>query len=303
MARRIVFAALAVWLLLLDVGATRAELTVRGYSAPLHERFQNNSQFIGNPYNWSPVGRTTSGQWVTMVSPNYFLTALHAAPPLNSTVRLFETNSTSGNSMTATVLSGTQIAGTDLYLGRLDTATTYGIAKIAAMPVPSPNQELFLFGVGTNAEVTAQQRLGRNQVDLFVKNFQNSLLGPAVTDVIIYDYDTPTGGVGDDEATIQPNDSGAPTFIIYNGEPLLVGIHWFQYSQGTIPGMAPTGSGDSYVPSYINAINAAMIGEQLTVTAVPEPCSLMLVAASALLVPLRRWRQARRASCGESPAT
>ncbi len=41
----------------------RADLLVRGYDTNLHDRFNNNAQFIGNPYDWSGVARSSGGRW------------------------------------------------------------------------------------------------------------------------------------------------------------------------------------------------------------------------------------------------
>src|SRR5690606_13143804 len=112
-------------------------------------------------------------------------------------------------------------------------------------------------------------------------------------DVFLYDYDVGVGGMGADEARVEGGDSGGPTFAIGAGGALgLVGIHWFNYdpSDGQLGG-----SGDTFVPSFIDEVNAAMAlagsSERLSViTAVPEPSTAALLLVGIAAVGLRRSR-------------
>ena len=89
-----------------------------------------------------------------------------------------------------------------------------------------------------------------------------------------YDYNT-VSGLGADECYLIGGDSGGPSFVDVNGQLALVGIHY--YNGGT-PGPGDIGpiSGDSFVPYYINQLNANMGGSRVSVV-VPEPASLALV--------------------------
>lgn len=287
---------------LLHCGAAHAELLVRGFDTQSHDRFSNSDQFIGDAYDWSGIGRTESSRWVTMISPHYFLSASHFPPASGETVTFYATNDVNGPVQQVTVQSGTAIQGSDIWLGRLTSAVNFGTFAVADIGPPSSyiNQELYLFGLASGFPTTAQMRLGRNQIDAFIDNFQDDVLGPTVTDVIVYDYDDPTGGVGNDEARANGGDSGAPSFLILQGQPALVGLHWFQLGPGDFG--PNSGTGDSFVPNYIDAINAAMLGEQLTVITVPEPSSLSLLGLSLLTLPLVRRKSANRSDADASRA-
>lgn len=265
---------------------TRADLLVRGYDANLHDRFNNSSQFIGNPYDWSGVARSSGGQWATMVSANYFLSAAHFAPNIGDTLTIYGSNSTSGPQQVVNIVGGQQIAGSDVWLGRIDTATNFATYSVIA-PTDLTGQTAYLLGVASGFPTEAQMRFGRNTVEAFFPNFSDPGLGSTVGDIYIYDYDTPTGGVGPDEAMVQGGDSGAPSFLIVNNRPAILGFHWFQYTGDF--GDAAAGSGDTAIPGYISAINQAMVGQQLSIVIVPEPGSMALVG-----LPLLAWGLRRR---------
>ena len=90
--------------------------------------------FIGQPYNWSGVGESNGGSWATMISPSFFLSATHDHPGAGSTVTFYSGNSASGQSYVATVEGGSQIAGSDVWLGYLSQPIPAS-AHIADYPV------------------------------------------------------------------------------------------------------------------------------------------------------------------------
>src|SRR5689334_11694979 len=103
----------------------QAELLVRWYVPNEHERFNNSPLFIGQPYDWSGVGRTAPGHWATMVSPHYFLSATHSHPGVGDVITFYGTNDVNGPTQNVTVMSGTAVAGTDIWLGRVDNPTGF----------------------------------------------------------------------------------------------------------------------------------------------------------------------------------
>lgn len=261
----------------------RADLLVRGYAPLLHDRFNNHPSFIGSGIDWSGVGQTSNGRWGTMISDNYFLSAAHFAPTIGDTLTFFGTNDVAGPQQVVNIIGGQTIAGSDLWLGQIDQATNFASYSVVS-PTNLVGQSVFMFGVAGGFPTGAQMRVGRNTIE--------SLSGFPVQDlpnpnVYIYDYDDPTGGVGDDEAIVIGGDSGAPSFIMVGNTPVLLGIHWFRYDGPVYDSVS--GSGDSAVPNYINALNQAMVGQQLSIVFVPEPSAMILVG-----VTLTAWRLRQR---------
>lgn len=275
-------------------------IVIQGFDPNKHNRFNNSPEFIGNPFSWAGVGLSNTGTWGTLISPSYVVSAFHSPP--TGLMRFYQTNDPNGPFIERNVLPGVQIAGSDMILSRLASPVTgiapIGVASFQAL-ADANGQTMFTIGL-SNGPATSQnnQRFGRNTIDGIIPNFSDPNLGATVGNVIVFDYDNP-GGVGADESHVQGGDSGGPSIIVSNGQLALVGIHWFQYMAGELPGSRP-GSGDTFVSSYINQLNAAMVGESLTlvsVQAVPEPSSLLavvLVLGGYSLAIRRRASQTRR---------
>lgn len=282
---------------LLSATPAKAALVVQGYNADLHDRFNNNPSFIGNPYDWSGVGRRnvdSGSRWGTLISPSFLVTATHF--PVTGTVRFYGTNDPNGpfaeRSVAQSIIltqagqPGTPLIS-DITLIRLN-APVANTAYYPILNLPSNsgylNQTIFTFGQAAGTSVTSQ-RLGRNQIEAVIPNAEVRVNGIDYrNDVFLFDYDNP-GGVGADESYVQSGDSGAPSFIIVNGQPALVGLHWFQYTTQNFGGIYGFGSGDSLISSFVDELNDAMAGtgssERVTVlTAVPEPSSWLVVLAA-----------------------
>lgn len=266
----------------------KAEATIM-LQAPdpkLHDRFYVgvDKAFIGDPYDWSGVGKNVAANaWGTMISESYFLTATHRRPAINDTMRWHGDNDAAGQFIERTVVSGTQIAGTDLWLGKLSAPINQGgeptiaIYPLATFSAPSGynNLPIYTMGQGTGTTVT-HQRLGRNIIDPGTVQ----LLTEGPSSGLIYTYDfLATGGVGADESLLVSGDSGAPSMAVIDGQLALVGIHWV-----TSSGVSPPFSGDTLVGQYINQINAVMAADGQSVVVVPEPGSWLLLATGGLLL-------------------
>ncbi|MEZ6061496.1 MAG: PEP-CTERM sorting domain-containing protein [Planctomycetaceae bacterium] len=274
---------LAAW----SVPAAQGTLIVQGYNTNFHDRFTNHADFIGNPYNWSGVGRGT--QWATMVSDSFFVSASHAHPGLNADVTFYHGNDPGGMSESHTVAQGWRIDGSDLWLGRLSSSVSSNVEKYAIADVtPSGAEGLTFstFGRTGGAATPTSQRMGRNVVTQSITNFSDPALSGS-GDVFIFDYDVP--GLGADEARVTGGDSGAPTFVLTPSGPAVLGIHWFMYQNEML---GELGSGDTFVPSYIDDMNLIMagFGESLSVVAVPEPSSVVLLFSIAAGIALYRRR-------------
>ncbi len=257
---------------------SRANLVINGYDANRHDRFTNHADFLGSEQDWSGVGRIADGkQWATMISPSYFLSATHAHP--SGTLRFFHSNdNTVAGTFEDHTISGTgwQIADSDLWLGKLTTQVSAEVAKYSIFDAPTFNNRTIHL-LGQSGPDAKGMRLGRNVIDAKLSDFSDPALGASQGDVFIFDYDTSTNGLGDDEARVESGDSGAPSFVLVDGQPAVVGIHWFKYTTDDM--LTPNrGSGDTLVSSYIDDLTATMSGETLTVVAVPEPAAYWLLS-------------------------
>jgi hypothetical protein len=260
---------------------SEADLLVLGSDPAVNDRFFSGSgkSFLGDPYNFSGVGNTVkpneigTGRWATLISPTYFLSAQHFRPAIGAGVTFFENNDASGPSHTYIVDSGVNVAGTDLFLGKLKTSVStsdniHPFAVLADNKAALTGATIGVYGV--------PNRLGLNTIDGF------TTVGPAsglasTGEVFTYDYDT-VNGFNPGEAYLRGGDSGGPSFVAVGGDLALVGIHWFTYSDNNDPSII--GSGDTYVSRYIDEINALLPSdEQLTVITVPEPATILLLAA------------------------
>lgn len=273
-------------------------LTVNGYSpatADRYDRFNNSAAFLGNPYDWSGVGRTSTGKWGTLISPSFVISARHFAPDAGSTIRFYSSNDPGGTFVERTI--GTSIPLTQMgFAGPSDlvltplSAPVAGVKSYAIVAPTSPSnligQELYVWGQADMLPIEANMRLGRNEIfDVL----------PAVDDgtsrgsVFVYDYNT-TSGVGADEARLVTNDSGGPSFLLGSDGPALIGVHWFNTEPADGLTGPRQGSGDTLVSSFVNELNAAMAStgsaERVRVVAVPEPSSLavLVFAVGATLV-------------------
>jgi hypothetical protein len=244
--------------------------------------------FIADGFDFSGVGRPSSGTFVTMISPSYFLTATHVGVGGTAT---FQPTNTLGAGQTYTidplfsaVLENPDDSGSDLYLGRLTTPvanniTIYPIAMIGSESAYI-GQTMFVYGKGGGIG-TDLDRVGRNTIDS-LDFFEVD--GAGTGQGYISFYDQPTGGVGDDESLLVGGDSGAPNFLVVDGQLALVGINWFTGYLEEDPEQLL--SGGSFIPFYAGQLQPLMGSE--TVTYVPEPASLMILLACIPVLARRR---------------
>ena len=227
-----------------------AATKIQGYESYLHERYYvgDDRAFVGDSYDWSGVGLTSISpndllpRWATMISSNYFISANHAHPQVGETVRFYETNDPDGAYEEHVVLSGMQIDKTDLWIGRLETSVSDNIGIMPVINLPDLSdyvgQTINIMGWSTTTSSDRMSmRMGRNVVTASTDSY------------IRWKYDVP--GIGADEAKTQSGDSGGGSFIVYNNQPSLVGIH-------------SGANADTSVPAYSSDINFLLCGESLT---------------------------------------
>lgn len=243
----------------------QANLYVYDYDPGRHDRFYSGADgdFVGEGFDFSGVGHTSSYRWVTMISPTYFLTATHFLPPAGSTVTFYEGNIKSPAFRHDYVVDDYFVTFTwnglpsDLTLGRLvvpenRTEAILPEDNIAYYPIISPSEftytgaDVFVYGktgiVGTNEIARTYPFLDESTASYDKHTY-----------IARYFYNA-----GPDEAFVVSGDSGAPSFIVWEGQLALAGTHYLAW--GAPPPTSGVSSfGDSFVPEYIEQILAVQI--------------------------------------------
>ncbi|MGF1531771.1 MAG: hypothetical protein ACFCU4_10495 [Puniceicoccaceae bacterium] len=311
-------------LITLIVGSSNlAAITVDNFSPATNQRFANNTAFIANDFNLSGISITDNGRWVTMVSPNVFLSAHHFFPSNSTSLTFYQTNDLNGTSSNRTILSSQRIGTSDLRIGLLDQPlskkfTYYNFAtqdttNNNTLPfgpnainsesfVNSPYKDAIGFHFGKNpgslAGGNSTLTVGQNRIDTF---FENVTAAGTTDDAIGSEVNPSTSPVYVAyEAFLQGGDSGAPLMVDGgNNELILVGINWFvaQNADNTksFNGASYVGNYDVQIQAFIDA-NAALV---------PEASStifLISLASLALTVTRRPLRSSLAASQTDSRA-
>ncbi len=280
-------AALSIALLFFSSGGYA--LYLDQFQPQVNERFYTGADraFIGEAYNWSGVNNGPA--WATMISPSYFLSAAHAAPAAGTALNFY-----AGNDLRAwpeihivvkfSFQTSRNGSPSDLWLGRLTTPVSSAITTYPILKLPSEADYIglgmYVYGHGNS--YGAGNLVGLNKISVVDTLYYN-------TREAEYFFD---GNSGPSTAALVGGDSGAPSFVAFNGELALVGIHF--WSCGTNPGDC---QGDSFVPFYLDQISAAMGSEQLRVVgAVPLPQSASLFIVGAMLLSGAAYRRKTKIS-------
>jgi len=226
---------------------TAATMLISGYDPALHDRFYSGADraFIAEGYDLSGVGRSASGQWGTMISDSYFVSAAHWHPSGSLT---FYSDNTTVSAHTYAIAGGQKIGDTDLWLGKLATPLdpAHNIAPFATEQYTSASdytgQIIYTYG--------QPHIIGRNEITRVTTSVAGSSTGTAIK----YYYDDP--GLGIDESMLQSGDSGGPSFGVVDGQLVLWGVHWYIGSSSPY-------SGDTLVPYYADLLSSLMGDESL----------------------------------------
>jgi hypothetical protein len=282
-------------------------LIVFGYDAGVHERFTGgtiggtpsaNSGFFLNGYDFSGVGWQTGNTnfAVTLVSPQHFLAARHAAPANGSSVSFLGSD---GIVRTYTVETTTALpyspgVDSDLVVGKLTQTVAAPVTFYASLSLGSnlnsyTGVELAVYG--------AQGRTGRNTIAGFAS--ADFLPQDSVPDSLfaITNYDAVNGGTLTAPAATQgqAGDSSGPSFVRIGSSLAIVGVH-------SAINLAGTQTYDTFVPNHLTDINAVLLagGYSLQLfTAIPEPGTFALAAGLAAgLAALERRRRSRARAAG-----
>lgn len=290
------------------VTAAPAAISIQNFTAATNDRFADAPGFTAAAYDWSGVGRSADGKWVTMISANVFLSARHFHPGspgtgIGQSVFFYPGNDPSATPVTRTIAGVQQVGGTDLWLGYLSspvpgtiaayaisttvlTAGSFGTSALANAPV-------YLSGISPTtgsygSYPPTNQAVGTNRVE----GFQSGVTVSGLTgDVLIMVQNQP-GDAGfihtPYEANLAGGDSGGPLMTLSAGNLVVSGIAWAIGTVDIDPGPGVTNRPaaiHSYTGNYAPAIQ-----DYISLHAVPEPAGATLVAMMALATLRRRRR-------------
>ena len=179
--------------------------------------------------------------------PSYFPSAAHLSP--SGTVRFFEGNSADWQQLQLYHQQRQADRRHRPVVGKLvtpvDAALNYYPILLHDTEATYVGTELFNYG--------KLSLVGRNVIEGF-----SDITEGSTGRVMIYDFDdNDVIDVGGDETFLEGGDSGGPSFTVWNGQLALLGIHWYHDKDSVWE------SGDTFVPAYIDDINANMAGNRL----------------------------------------
>ena len=255
------------------------------FDADRHNRFEDNAAFVGSGFDFSGVGHYNIGvnanrQWLTMLSDRVFITASHTGASSGLTTTFYTGNDATATPVTNTIAEVMRIGNTDITIGRLTTALPSSI-KTYDFTTQSLDSFGFFFdtningqnafinglennGAGSTTGLATNHGVGRNLISGFQEDSSFTLGATTYTTDTIFTNQDSSGSfdfVTDEAYAGTSGDSGAPVFIVDNGDLLLVGTNSFATS-------APAG-GAAYTGNYANDI------QNYIDATVPEPSSAL----------------------------
>jgi len=279
---------------------------IANYTTTANDRFANDANFIASAYDLSGVALNSNSRWLTMISPNVFISANHFKPADSSSVTFYAGNDPLGASLTTSIgNTGQRIGASDLWLGTLSSPlpAAYGYYSFAGEAItngntgdggPPANEDSFInspyfeatgliFGLSPTAyPVSQNMSVGRNKID----TWYDSVDVAGSIDLAIGAAQNESGDANyvDYETVVRGGDSGGPMFVEAGGVLKLVGINWF------IDSGPPEVSGFTYVGNYADEINA-----YLNLYSVPEPS--IFIGFAGMISLLYAAGNRRRRSC------
>lgn len=290
------------------ISTADASISIQSFSATTNDRFANDPSFVAGSYDWSGVGRDNAGHWVTMITPNVFLSATHFHPGspgsgIGTSVTFHPGNDPSATSISGTVAGSQQIGGTDLWIGHFSSALPSSIAHYSTVTIPISSATFATSGLagaptfmsgnsvtstGYGAVAATDHAVGTNAVEDF---FSNVTVGSATGDTLVtvrnqpgdstYGYTMTTS-----EAQLTAGDSGSPLMVMSGGSLLVAGIAWAIGEVDIAPGDT-VATRDVSLYTYTGNYNPA-IQEYIALHSVPEPSALLLLTGAVLLISRRR---------------
>lgn len=294
------FARIFYCFLLAYVSPLGAAISIDGFSSATNDRFANHGSFILDGFDLSGVAIADSGRWVTMVSPNVWISANHFFPAEGTSVTFYATNDPNGSQVSRTIQASERISNSDIQIGTLNKGlpSNYAYYPYFTSDVPfSTNTSLvpnlgIHFGRSPTSWANSQDMaVGFNEIDLWL----NPVSSAGTTDGAIATTVDSSGDANYSlfESSLAAGDSGAPLFRNLSGQLTIVGTNWFigtidpdntpsSGDEYDVNGATYTGNYDTLITSYVDA------------HPVPEPAHFALILALLCLF-FRKCRQTPRA--------
>jgi len=291
-----------IWLAIGLTVSAPAAISIQNFTSATNDRFADSPDFTAAAYDWSGVGRSEDGKWVTMISPNVFLSARHFHPGspgtgIGQTVHFYPGNDPSAAPVTRTIAGVQPVAGSDLWLGHLSsplpgsiatyaiststlTSGSFGTSALANAPV-------FMSGISPTtgspgSYPPTNQAVGTNRIE----GFQSGVtISGIVGDVLLTVRNQPgdTGFVHTSyEANLAGGDSGSPLMTISAANLVVSGIAWAIGTVDIDPGAGVTNR-SATIYTYTGN-HATAIQNYVSLNSVPEPGIWMLAAITALFL-------------------
>lgn len=285
-------------LVLLGLPAGLEAVQIVDYTASVNDRFS--SGFPGSPVensglfggaetlDFSGVGwteQTDHRRHITMISPQHFVAANHFRPA-GAVNFLNRDGAVKAFSIDPAGFSTTSLDGkvSDLVVGKLTDPILLSdnISHYPVLDFPHESDfigtQLMVYGRG--ATLSDSPRLGANYIDLTTT--LEDVSGINKTRVFMTDQDNVSG-----ETQAESGDSGAPSFIFFNGQLTVAGVHFAVYD-------LPPKTFDSLIWSYQDQLQTILGSDGETLgTVAPEPASATMLLVGFALAMTRRRREAK----------
>ncbi|MEO0510218.1 MAG: hypothetical protein AAF065_10205 [Verrucomicrobiota bacterium] len=252
-------------------------INIDNFDTLTNDRFANDASFIGAGLDFSGVAiadeapltdSDTDGRWLTMISPNVFLSVQHSTffPNNGQSVTFYASNDPLGGSTTRTVQSSQQIGSSDVRIGVLDSPlpSNYAYYDYAtetfdqAFPsgaydissAPYYEETAFIFGRSPTPgwDTTQDIAVGRNVLDIWWVDYE----GTHEAVVAVYD-DVLDPNYVSSEAFLRAGDSGGPVLVDDGmGGLTIIGLNWFS-SVGNFSGFSYLGNYSEEIDAFIAA--------------------------------------------------
>lgn len=220
-------------------------LIVQNYEPAVNDRFasgypnapvpNDSARFVGKGLDWSGVGWLARDpkRSVTLISPRHFIYPRHWAPEVGEKI---------------------------VFQNRDGKLLTFTIAKLLAVELGKENGETKQSdaGVGVLAEtVAAADHITHYRVPAFGAGMSaflgkkfllyghlarigtNEIIEGMMLRGVMSEFDYNTSGLTRGMAKVEVGDSGSPSFLVENGELLVIGSHWKGGIDCMLPGLIP----------------------------------------------------------------